>query len=357
MKLSVVATLYRSAPTIREFHRRAMAAAETVADEVEMLLVNDGSPDDSLALALDLHRDDPRVTVVDLARNVGHHRAMMTGLAHATGDLVFLLDADLEEPPELLHDLHAAMEREGADVAYGVQRARKGGFVERVTGDAFFRLTELLSDGTIPRNVVTARLMTRPYVRALIRHRDREFVIAHLWTITGFRQVPVTVEKLSLSPTTYSLRRRVEMAVKHVTTTSTRLLYAFLYLGLTISAASVFVTLFYLARYFGTGIGVDGFTSLIVSVWFFGGLTVLILGVLGVYVANILGEVRRRPYATIRAVHRGPASPLAARGRARAGISLPAASGDPSATGAPEPVAANARPPRSSTPSPHHAPR
>lgn len=129
-------------------------------------------------------------------------------------------------------------------------------------------------------------------------------MIAHLWAITGFRQVAVPVDKLSLSPTTYSFRRRIEMAVKHVTTTSTKLLYFFLYLGMVICTLSVLVTLFYLVRYFTSGIGVDGFTSLIVSVWFFGGTTVLILGVLGIYIANILSETRRRPYAVVRRVHR-----------------------------------------------------
>lgn len=304
MKLSIVSTMYRSAATIAAFHARVLAAATQVTDDIEIVLVNDGSPDDSLARALALMEQDPRVVVVDLARNFGHHKAMMTGLAHARGDLVFLLDCDLEEPPELLQEFRATMEREDCDVVYGVQRARRGGLVERVTGDLFFRLTEMLSDQTIPRNVVTARLMRREYVRALLRYRDREFVIAHLWAITGFRQVAVPVDKLSLSPTTYSLRRRIEMAVKHVTTTSTKLLYVFLYSGMVICSLSVLVTLFYLGRYFTSGIGVDGFTSLIVSVWFFGGSTVLILGVLGIYIANILSETRRRPYAVVRRVHR-----------------------------------------------------
>jgi len=304
MRLSVVATLYRSATTIAEFHARVVAAATQVTDDIEIVLVNDGSPDNSLALALALVQQDPRVIVVDLARNFGHHKAMMTGLAHASGDLVFLLDCDLEEPPELLQEFRATLEREDCDVVYGVQRLRRGGLVERVTGDLFFRLTEMLSDHTIPRNVVTARLMRREYVRALVRYRDREFMIAHLWAITGFRQVAVPVDKLSLSPTTYSLRRRIQMAVKHVTTTSTKLLYVFLYSGMVICTLSVLVTLFYLVRYFTSGIGVDGFTSLIVSVWFFGGTTVLILGVLGIYIANILSETRRRPYAVVRRVHR-----------------------------------------------------
>src|SRR5690348_6827932 len=102
MKLSIVATLYRSAATVDEFYRRAMAAGEKLTDRIELILVNDGSPDDSLERALALYKADPRVVVIDLARNTGHHKAMMVGLTHARGDLVFLLDSDLEEEPELL---------------------------------------------------------------------------------------------------------------------------------------------------------------------------------------------------------------------------------------------------------------
>ena len=102
MRLSIVTTLYQSASTIDEFCRRALVAAELITDDIEIVMVNDGSPDDSLARALALQAADPRVVVVDLARNFGHHKAMMTGLAHATGDRVFLIDSDLEEEPEVL---------------------------------------------------------------------------------------------------------------------------------------------------------------------------------------------------------------------------------------------------------------
>ena len=304
MKLSIVTTLYRSVPTIDEFYRRVMAAAAPIADDVELVMVNDGSPDDSLELALALHRLDPRVVVVDLARNFGHHKAMMTGLTHATGDLVFLIDSDLEEEPELLGQFHARLARGDCDVVFGVQEARRGGWFERVSGALFFSLVDVLSDHSLPQNVLIARLMTRDYVRSLIRHRDREFLIGHLFHSTGFCQAALPVRKLSNSPTTYSLGMRIEMAVKYLTTTSTRLLYFILYAGIATFALSLLTIVYYVSRYLLSGIGVDGYTSLIVSIWFFGGLTTLILGILGIYVANIISETRRRPYTVVRRVHR-----------------------------------------------------
>jgi putative glycosyltransferase len=312
VKLSIVTTLYRSASTIDEFHVRAMKAAEGITDDIEMVIVNDGSPDNSLDLALALHRADPRVIVVDLARNFGHHKAMMTGLAHATGDLIFLIDSDLEEQPEDLGLFYRRFAQGDCDVVYGVQQARRGGLIERTTGALFFSLLDALGDRPVPRNLVTARLMAREYVSALVRHRDREFVASDLWQATGYRQQALTVNKLSRSPSTYSLRQRVEMAVKHVTTTSTRLLYLVLYLGILIFGISVGVILYYLGRYFTSGIGVDGFTSQIISIWFLGGLITLILGIFGIYIANIMAEVKRRPYTIVRRIHRANAAADAA---------------------------------------------
>ncbi len=235
---------------------------------------------------------------------------MMTGLAHATGDLVFLIDSDLEEQPEDLARLHQRFAQGDCDVVYGVQQVRRGGLIERTSGALFFTLTAALSDHPVPRNLFTSRLMTRDYVRALLRHRDREFSISHLWQVTGFRQQPVTLEKLSLSPTSYKLGHRVRMAVRDITTTSSRLLYLIFYVGVSIFCLSVAVILYFLGRYFTSGIGVDGFTSEIVSIWFLGGLITLILGILGIYIANILAETKRRPYTIVRRVYRteNPAS-------------------------------------------------
>jgi putative glycosyltransferase len=304
MKLSIVTTLYRSAAHIDEFYRRAMKATEAITDDIEFVMVNDGSPDDSLDLALALHRNDPRVVVVDLARNFGHHKAMMTGLAHATGDMVFLIDSDLEEQPEDLALFHQRFAQGDCDVVFGVQEERRGGFIERTTGALYYYLLDALGDRPVSRNLVTARLMTHDYVRALVRHRDREFVISDLWQTTGFRQRAILIKKLSHSPSTYSLGRRIEMAVKHVTTTSTKLLYLVLYTGILIFGLSVSVILYFLGRYFTSGIGVDGFTSEIVSIWFLGGLITLILGIVSIYIANIMTETKRRPYTIVRRVHR-----------------------------------------------------
>ncbi|QPF82998.1 glycosyltransferase family 2 protein [Bradyrhizobium genosp. L] len=307
MKLSIVTTLYRSATTVEAFYQRAMTAAEAIFPEIELIMVNDGSPDDSLARALALQKKDPRIVVVDLARNFGHHKAMMTGLAYAAGDLVFLIDSDLEEKPEDLAALHQRFAKGDCDVVFGALPTRRGGFFERLPGALFFTLLDFLSDHPIPRNILTSRLMTRQYVQALLRHRDRAFSISHLWQVTGFRQQAIALEKLSASPTSYSLRHRVEMAIRDITTTSSKLLYLIFYVGASIFGLSIAVILFVLWRYFAIGIAVSGFTSVIISIWFLGGLITLILGILGIYIANILAETKRRPYTIVRKAYRSDA--------------------------------------------------
>lgn len=311
MKLSIVTTLYRSAPTIEAFYRRMMQAADAMFAGIEMVIVNDGSPDNSLDIALGLHRHDPRVTVIDLSRNFGHYKAMMTGLAHARGELVFLIDCDLEENPEDIALFYQRFQRGDSDVVYGVQETKHGGRLATLGRALFFALIDALGDRPLPRNLVTARLMTSDYVNALVRHRDREFVISDLWQTTGFRQNQIQIEKLSHSPSTYSVWKRIDIAVKHLTTSSTRLLYLAFYLGLLIFFGSIALIGFYILRYMTSGIPVSGYTSQIISIWFFGGLTTLILGVLGIYMASILAETKRRPYTVIRRIHR--TAPIPAR--------------------------------------------
>src|SRR3954471_8868653 len=128
MYLSIVTTMYQSAPYLKEFYERASAAARAITDEFEIIFVNDGSPDDSLEVAVSLFARDARVRVIDLSRNFGHHKAMMTGLAHARGELVFLIDSDLEEELEAVAGFYADLKDERADVVYGVQQKRKGNF-------------------------------------------------------------------------------------------------------------------------------------------------------------------------------------------------------------------------------------
>ena len=303
MDLSIVTTLYHSAPYLEEFYTRICAAAEKITDDYEIILVNDGSPDNSLDIAISLYETDDRVRVIDLSRNFGHHKAIMTGLAHAKGELIFLLDCDLEEEPELLGKFYDELKGSDADVIYGVQQARKGGFFEQITGSIFYGMMKLLSSYPVPTNVITARLMRRRYVASLVEHKDREIFLIGLWAITGFKQVSVVVKKHDKGSTTYNLGRRISNLVNAVTSFSNKPLVFIFYLGLAISILSSLSALYLIVRRIFFNVLLAGWPSLIVSVWLLGGLTIFCLGIIGIYLSKIFMETKQRPYTVIRRIY------------------------------------------------------
>ena len=302
MRLSVVTTMYRSAPYLRTFHARAAAAAARLSAVVEFGYVIDGSPEDALAVALDLRREHGNVRIVDLSRNFGHHPAMMAGLARAAGDLVFLIDCDLEEPPELLETFAAHRAETGADVVYGVQQSRNGGPVDRLLGWAFYRAYNALTTDPIPANLMTVRLMTRRYVDALLSHPETELTIAGLWARTGFVQVPVPVDKGRKPATAYSLRRKVGVLVNAITAFSSKPLHYIFALGVVMLGLSLVAAGGLIARRVLFGAMLDGWPSLMVSLWALGGLIIFCQGVIGIYLAKVYVEVKRRPATITREV-------------------------------------------------------
>lgn len=304
IKLSIVTTLFQSSLYIAEFHRRASSAArQLVGEDYEIVLVNDGSPDNSLELAIQLTKTDDHVVVVDLSRNFGHHKAMMTGLAYAHGEKIFLLDSDLEEEPEWMVAFSDQMMREQCDVVYGVQETRKGGWLERISGECFYFLLTKITRLAIPANMVTARFMTKRYVDALLMHGEREVFLAGLFHITGFDQRPQFVKKHCTSKTTYTFRRKLALLVNSVTSFSTFPLSAIFYFGMFISMLSGGYIAYLVFRWLIFSNTVSGWTSVMVSIWFLGGLISCSIGVVGIYLSKIFSETKRRPYTLIRKVY------------------------------------------------------
>ncbi|WP_339079463.1 glycosyltransferase family 2 protein [Pseudomonas sp. TMP9] len=304
MKLSIVATLYQSAPYIAEFHQRASAAArQLVGDDYEIVLVNDGSPDSSLDLAVQFSECDGHVVVVDLSRNFGHHKAMMTGLAHARGGRVFLIDSDLEEEPECLIGFSDQMQIESCDVVYGVQEQRKGNWFERWSGQWFYRFFQALTGLALPENIVTARLMTRRYVDALLRHEEREVFMAGLWYITGFVQRPQIVKKHNTSDTTYTFRSKMSLLVNSVTSFSNAPLVSIFYIGISISLFALCYIAYLSIHWIFFAKPLSGWTSVMASIWLLGGMVISFIGVIGIYLSKIFSETKQRPYTIVRQVY------------------------------------------------------
>jgi putative glycosyltransferase len=304
MKLSIVTTLYHSAPYVNEFHRRAGATANRlVVDDYEIIFVNDGSPDDSLNQAIRLTKQYSNVLVIDLSRNYGHHKAIMTGLSYAKGDQVFLIDSDLEEEPEWLDIFVKTMEERCCDVVYGVQINRKGGWFERWSGKLYYKVLCALLGIQLTENVVTARLMTRQFVGALLQHDEREMFLGGLFSLTGFEQLPMRVKKHSTSKTTYSFKRKIELLSSTVTSFSNVPLKLIFYLGLTISLIAGFYVVYLLLGWIFFFAPPTGWTSLVASIWLLGGMIICFLGIIGIYLSRIFIETKRRPYTIVKKIY------------------------------------------------------
>jgi len=310
MRLSIVTTIYRSEPYLKEFHQRAHTAAKSLAgDDFEIIFVNDGSPDESLALALQLQSRDCHVQVVELSRNFGHHAAIVAGRAQARGDQMFFIDSDLEEEPEWLLQFAEKMEASGADVVFGVQQGRVASFWSNFSGELFWSALNFLSSTPIPHNPMTCRLMRRCYVDALLEVGDRVLYLAGTFAWTGFKQMAIPLMKTPrpiLHKSTYDLSRKLMQVADSFSSFSIAPLSLIFFAGLLIWFGSVLFGLgLVIRKLIEPDMVLTGFTSIMLSIWFLGGSIILVLGVLGMYVGKIFQEVKRRPLYIIKNIYKG----------------------------------------------------
>jgi len=304
--ISIVCTMYRSRPYLQAFIDECLAVLATVAaDSWEIVLVNDGSPDDSLAYAMQRRAADPRVVVVDLSRNFGHHPAMQAGLCHARGDLVFLIDCDLEVRPEVLTGFLARQRSSSADLVFGYQEHRKGEWFEQWSGSLFWRALNALSDVRVPENMVTERLMTRRFVDALLRLGDHNLFLGGMMSWTGFVQIGLPVAKSQREGrSTYTLARRLQLMVTAVSSFSSKPLTWLFNAGVFITAASFAYVIYLLFRKLMFDDALIGFTSLMGLMSLSLGIITTALGVVGIYLGKVFNQVQGRPNYIVRDLHR-----------------------------------------------------
>lgn len=308
MNLSIVTTVFKSSRFIDEFYSRICKSIEVLrlSDDCEIIFVNDGSPDNSLKKLKDIADNDSRVKVVSLTRNFGHHAAIVAGLDNSVGDYVYLTDVDLEEPPEYLVDFYQTLTRDcedDLDVVYGTQVVRTGRGGRKYGGKIFYRLFDYLSNVSIDDNVMTLRIMTRRYVSALLKHREKELYLAGLFSITGFNQIAKKVEKHPREDTSYTAVKRAKLFVQAIVSFSSLPLVLCFYLGSAISLCT-FAYSFYLGMRVVSGTYVlEGWTSLIVSIWFLSGVILMSLGIIGIYISKIFNEVKNRPTYLVKNIY------------------------------------------------------
>lgn len=294
--LSVAAPVYNEAETIGEFHRRLTGALEAL-EPYEILLVDDGSTDDSWERMRALAARDPHVRLLRLSRNFGHQPALTAGLEAARGDAVVLLDSDLQDPPEVIPQLVAKW-RDGYDVVYATRIDRAGETRFKVaTAAVFYRLLRRMTRTDVPSNAGDFRLLSRRAVDALMRMPERARFLRGMTSWVGFRQtgVPYRRDARYAGTTKYPTRKMVRFATDAITSFSTAPIKVVTGLGFVLVVFCVAVLVWALVTHFVTHQTVQGWTSVIVLVLLLGGVQLLSLGVIGQYVARIFEETKQRP--------------------------------------------------------------
>jgi putative glycosyltransferase len=302
MPVSIVTTLYKSEPYIDEFVTRSLRLMEA---SDELILVDDGSPDHSLELARNHAKIDARIVAIQLTRNFGHHKAILTGLAHARHERVFLIDSDLEEAPELLTEFSNIMEASSADVVFGVHNHSQGSTLRKTTSKFFWRAFNWASDSNTPLDICNVRLMNRRYVDALTSLPESNVFLGGMFYWVGFKQLGVPIERrIMRAKSTYSVRARLSLAVRSMVSFSTAPLKLMFWSGMLISLFSSLLAMYYLVLKLLYPSIQLGFTTLIISIWFLSGVVIACLGVIGIYLAYMYTEIKRRPRTLVREIFR-----------------------------------------------------
>jgi dolichol-phosphate mannosyltransferase len=296
--LSIVVPCFNEEACLHTLHQRLSAAARaTFGDDYELLLVNDGSRDRSWPIMRELAATDPNVVAVNLSRNHGHQLALTAGLDLCSGDLILIIDADLQDPPELLGDMVETMRREKADVVYGVRKTRAGETpFKRATAHGFYRLLARATEVNIPLDAGDFRLMSRRALDVLLAMPEQARFIRGMVSWLGFRQVPILYDRdvRFAGETKYPLRKMMRFAFDALTGFSSAPLKLASHAGLALSVGSVLIVLYILYAWI-SGHSIQGWTSLMLVVVVLGAVQMFVLALMGEYIGRLYNEAKRRP--------------------------------------------------------------
>lgn len=295
--ISVVVPLYNEQEVVEEFHRRLSTVLQSISTNIEIIYVNDGSTDDSLDLIKKLRDHDNRIAIIDLSRNFGKEIALTAGLHNANGDAVIVIDADLQDPPELIPELIKEW-KNGFDVVYA-QRTRREGetFLKISTAHLFYRIIQKVGRVKIPENTGDFRLLNRRAVNALNTLKEQHRFMKGLFAWIGFKQKPVRYERDQryAGETKWNYRDLWNLAIEGVTSFTIAPLKISTYIGLITAIGSFIYGSYMILTTLLYGNPVAGYPSLVVIVLFLGGVQLTAIGIMGEYLGRIFSETKQRP--------------------------------------------------------------
>jgi polyisoprenyl-phosphate glycosyltransferase len=295
--LSVVCPAFNEEETLGGFAARVEAVMRVLGQPFEIVFINDGSRDGTLARMMSIRNARGNITIVDLSRNFGKEIATTAGLDHAKGDAVVIMDADLQDPPELISDMVEGW-REGYDVVYARRRARHGdGPAKRITAALFYRLMKRIGSVDMPENVGDFRLMSRKAVDAVCSLRERHRFMKGIFAWVGFPSKEVVYDRAprSAGTTKWNYWRLFDLSIEGITSSTIAPLRISTYLGFATAFAAFVAGAFFIAKTVFFGDPVAGFPTLIIAMLFLGGVQLMVLGVIGEYLGRIFNETKQRP--------------------------------------------------------------
>lgn len=308
MKLSIVVPCYNEEEVISELYQRATQVCKSLKEKYELILVNDGSNDRTWYLIYELANKDSNVVGVTLTRNHGHQLALSAGLSICNGERIFIIDADLQDPPELLPEMMRLMD-EGADVVYGKRTKRRGEtWLKKFTAASFYRLLNFLTDIDIPTDTGDFRLISRRVLEVLIAMPEHHRFIRGMVSWTGFKHVALKYERDErfAGKTKYPLKKMIRFAFDAITSFSIRPLKLASSLGILFAVLGLIGLIYALVSWI-SGSTVPGWTSVIITSMILGSAQLLVLGIFGEYLGRLYIETKRRPlYIIDRIVSQGP---------------------------------------------------
>lgn len=303
--LSIVVPCFNEEACLAILHDRLTSSARSaVGDDYEIVLVNDGSRDGSWSLMQSMAAGDPHLVAVNLSRNHGHQLALTAGLDLSRGDRILIIDADLQDPPELLAEMMETMRTQDADVVYGVRRSRAGETAfKRATAHGFYRLLSRATEVDIPVDAGDFRLMSRRALDALLAMPEQARFIRGMVAWIGFRQVPFAYDRQErfAGETKYPLKKMMRFALDALTGFSSAPLKLASHAGLWLSFGSVILVL-YIAYAWLVGRSIQGWTSLMLVVVVLGAIQMFALALMGEYIGRLYNEAKRRPLYIVQEV-------------------------------------------------------
>jgi len=297
--LSIIVPCFNEEEVIIETYKRIKSVLLNLEFNSDIIFINDGSTDDTERLLSELSKTDTQIKVISFSRNFGHQKAVTAGLNHCSSDLAVIIDADLQDPPELIPEMIKTMDNSNAQVVYCVRKSRKGeGLFKKISAKAFYRLLNFLSEVKLPVDTGDFRLIDKSIIREFNQMHEKGKYIRGLVSWIGFKQVPFYYEREArfAGETKYPFSKMIKLATTSLLYFSTKPLKIATAFGFTSVAISLILAVWsVLGKIMGFTHANSGWTSLFVLIIFFGGVQLLTIGIVGSYIGNLFDEIKNRP--------------------------------------------------------------